>query len=69
MFEGALEERLGFYQAASILVEKGETVEPSGEIGMIGAKGLLANGDSPLIEWLGLGVAADFLVEHREAVE
>ena len=44
--DGALEERLGLGVAAGVLVELGEVVEPDGEVGVLGAEGLLADGEA-----------------------
>ena len=36
---------------------------------MIDAERLLADGEGAFVQWLGLGIAALRLVEHREVVE
>ena len=40
-----------------------------GDVGVLGAEGLLADGEGALVERLGLGVAAVCLVEHGQVVE
>ena len=52
--EGALEERLGLAVAAGGLVERGQIVEPGGEVGVLGAESLLADREGALEERLGL---------------
>src|SRR6266699_2515958 len=66
---GALHERLGFGVATLSLVELCQVVEPGGDIGVVGAKALLTDGEGALHEWFGFGVATLRPVERRQVVE
>lgn len=65
----ALIEPLGFRVLALGMVEPRHVVEALGDIGVLNAEGLLANGERALVERLGLRVLALGLVEPRQVVE
>jgi len=63
---GKLLQQLGLGIAAEALVHLAQIVEGLSEVRVIGAQGLLTDGDTPPIQWLGLRVATLGLIKLCE---
>src|SRR5262249_32727308 len=59
----------GLRVVADAVVERREVVEAGGGVGMVGAKGLLPDGEGALVEGRGLRIVAHAPVERRQVVE